>query len=522
MLNKKLLLISLLVVGVVLTSWGKKKSAPAPTVSFNISGADALGGRDINPARFASGARAAADNSNGSALVKIMQDGTLESALSANVSEIDGLPADYAQKMTHYSKLTDIFLPPKNSGCSDVFLLFDGETHFPSEYQDNPGNVGYWSLSQLLCIHNDNTWTDIMYDDPMGLEVYPMDTKKNIQIADDGSLFLLFRDGGGWEYYIRKYNPATKTVSELCRFGRSAPLDEEIVGWTDDDWQSNHINIDRLEISKDGKWAYIQIRKDKKNYIHVVSVDDPTNCTDIVLDENNTEYGLAYPCWDFDKEANQLYYVKIERYANNESGPAAGTVKNRTIYTVDYKGKNPKLFKKLEEEINTSYDALMVVAKDKVWMICKYVDCTNLNETVKFLNITKDKDEEEPVTSVPLTPTEGSYSCGYFGDDYTIKDGYVYMCYGNGDYYHEDDSTGYDKNELFRVSVSNHSVIKYTDKLSEKNNIMITGWNVGDSKLYIAGRSNGKAANYEINLNGTGTPKKVAEGQVFTCIGSLK
>ncbi|MBR5401418.1 MAG: pilus assembly protein N-terminal domain-containing protein [Treponema sp.] len=90
------------------------------------------------------------------------------------------------------------------------------------------------------------------------------------------------------------------------------------------------------------------------------------------------------------------------------------------------------------------------------------------------------------------------------------------------DYYHEDDSTGYDKNELFRVSVSNGSVIKYTDKLSEKNNIMITGWNVGDSKLYIAGRSNGKAANYEINLNGTGTPKKVAEGQVFTCIGSLK
>ncbi|MBR5401417.1 MAG: hypothetical protein IK102_06330 [Treponema sp.] len=429
MLNKNLLLISLLVVGVVLTGCGKKKSAPAPTVSFNISGADALGGRDINPARYASGARAAADNSNGSALVKIMQDGTLESALSANVSEIDGLPADYAQRMTHYAKLTDIFLPPKNSGCSDVFLLFDGETHFPSEYQDKPGNVGYWSLSQLLCIHSDNTWTDIMYDDPMGLEVYPMDTKKNIQIADDGSLFLLFRDGGGWEYYIRKYNPATKTVSELCRFGRSAPLDEEIVGWTDDDWQSNHINIDRLEISKDGKWAYIQIRKDKKNYIHVVSVDDPTNCTDIVLDENNTEYGLAYPCWDFDKEANQLYYVKIERYANNESGHAAGTIDKRIVYKADYNGKNPEKFKELSDSY---FDALMVVAKDKVWMLYYDLDTTEYpkyTQTIRFLDVTGQN--EKLVASVPLTESDRAYCCGFNGDGYTIKDGYVYMCYGN-------------------------------------------------------------------------------------------
>ena len=58
--------------------------------------------------------------------------------------------------------------------------------------------------------------------------------------------------------------------------------------------------------------------------------------------------------------------------------------------------------------------------------------------------------------------------------------------------------------------------------LEEKNNIAVTNWSVGDSKLYIVGWSGDEPVNYEINLDGSGDPKKLAEGQVLTCIGSLR
>ena len=60
------------------------------------------------------------------------------------------------------------------------------------------------------------------------------------------------------------------------------------------------------------------------------------------------------------------------------------------------------------------------------------------------------------------------------------------------------------------------------DMLTEKNNIAVSNWNVGDSKLYITGWNGDEPANYEINLDGSGETKKIAEGQAFTCIGGLR
>ena len=505
MFSKKFLFLSFVVAGVLVTGCRKEpKITPAPKVSFNISGADALGGRKKNSARSASGARAA-DNSGDSALVKIMEDGTLESALNCKITTIEGLPQADMDRMTQWGKLTDVFLPPKDSNCSDVYLLFDNPTWFPAEYE--PNHVGHWSLSNLLCIHEDNTWTDLMYDSPWDLQIFPIDSKKNIQIAEDGSLCVLYREGGGWEYYIRKYDPATKTVKEICRFGRSAPLVEETVGWTNEDWLKNYIFINKMEISKDGKWAYIQIIKTDIEYIHVVSIDEPSNSVDIILDATDSETGMRYSCWDYDEITNALYYLKIQRDENDSS-----KITKQAVCKVDCDGKNPVEVAALET-IN-QYMALTAMNDESVWI--KYEEFLsaadgNTNSTVIFENVKTGEKKE-----VLLPTAQYSYYCG---DNYIVKGDYIYSCYGTGD--HDLDTQAYKTNVLFSFSVKDKSVLSYTDSIPEKTDIAIATWNVGEEKLYISGKSNEEPVNYAINLDGSAS-EKIAEGQVFTCIGSLK
>ena len=488
MFSKKILFLSLLLVGVLVTGCGKKaKSAPAPKISFNISGADALGGKEITSNRAAYGARAATVEN--SALVKIMQNGTLESAISAKISEIEDLPKEDKERMTHWGKLTDVFLPPKGSNCSDVYLLFDGPTYFPAENQDKPGHIEFWSLSQLICIHSDNSYTDILYDTNWMLSIMPIGSKKNIQIADDGTLFVLYREGGGWQYFIRKYDPATKKVSEVCRVGREAPLVGETEGWTEDDWKNSNIYVNKMQISKDGKYAYIQIQKPTGSYLHVVSVENPASYVDLDLGE----YG-HYCCWDYiyDTNGGKLFYV-TKSY--NES----------IVHSADYAGNYKSKVKELSSV--QDYCNALIAAEGKIWIKYEGVDCIVLD----------DIDTAEEDITIPFTANNA-----WCGENYIVKDNAVYMCYGYGDNEYINDDWVYFNNNFYRVSLTDKSVVEYTASLPGTSNNEIITWSIGDSKVYITGKNGSRqSVSYSMNLDGSNC-QAIAEGQVFTCIGSLK
>ena len=482
---------------VLFTSCGWfQKVGSSPKVSFNISEADALGGKDLDSERSAAGARAA-DHTEKSALIKIMQDGSLESAVSFTLPDTSNLSDKNRAKKPKYGKLTDVFLPPIDSGCSDVYLLFDFPTYFMTEDPERPGHGTHWGLSSFICIHEDNTWTDLLYDSPWGVTVFNIGSKKNIQIAPDGALYVLYNEGG-WHYFIKKYDPATKTVSELCSFGRSSPLVEETDNWTLEEWERNQIFVNRMELSKDIKWAYVQIQKSDKQYIHVASIENPKNYTDIILDN------CRNICrWDYEEKSDKLYYLETLR---NDDYTELGS----NIYKIDSDGKsNKKLFKSLD--FSQVCEDLHAVAQDTVWSRYKSYENPGV-ETIVLQDLTTDK----IIAKIPLRPAASEYFCE---QDYITTDDAVYFRY-SADF---DDHLYLNKtNEIFRVSISDGSVINYTDMIVEKNNIAITNWNVGDSKLYIVGIVNDEPVNYEINLDGTGTPKKVAEGQVLTCIGSLR
>ena len=513
MFNRKILFLSLLVVGILFTGCPKEAeepepvAAPWPEVSFNISDAEALGGRDSTSARSASGARAAEDNSNGSALVKIMEDGTLESALSCQLSDIESMTEEEELEMTNYARLTDVFLPPKDSGCSDVYLLFDDKTNFPVQNKKNPHYIDYWCISRLVCIHDDNSWTDILYDDPINGQVCQIESKKNIQVGSDGSLYVLFRQAGDWFYLIRKYDPKTKKATELCKFGIAVPSAEELATWTEDDWDDASIQARKLKISKDGKWAYIEVVEHEKNYIHVLSTENSDLFKDIDL-------GDGYTYWDYDEESNQLYYVRVTK--------AGKEISEKKLYKADYKGEKETLLTVIDLEnsdIIYSCDELIVVAKDTIWIKTNYTAGLSFHE-LKINNNQATDQGEKKFVQIPQ-------NAGNYQDYYIIRDNAAYFWYASGgidDSTHKNyDGSYYNYNEIIRVPFTDAPAVLYRNILPEQNNIIMSSWNVGDSKLYITGWDHDdKPVNYAINIDGTGEAEPVAEGQVFTCIGSLK
>lgn len=500
MCKNKFVLLTLVVAGFLFTGceWFFKGGNP-PKISFNISDAEALGGTDSNTNRTASGARAA-DASKNSTLLKILEDGSLESAFSCEISDIADLEEERKKRMTHYGKLIDVFLPPKDSACTDVYLRFDEPTVFPVRDPNNKMHIVHWALSNLLCIHEDGTWTDILYDSPWDSEFMPIDSKRNIQITEDGSLFVLFREGAGWEYYIRKYDAPTKSVKEICRFGRTAPLMEETENWTDEEWQASDVYVRKMKISKDAKWAYIQVsQSQRKGYLHVVSLEDPSVFTDIVLDSTK-ELPIQPLYWDYDAIENKLYYLQITR-----DDSEAEDETSHIIYKADSDGKNPEIYK---EECDFC-SALFAVGKDTVLLNYGQASTSGYHDEVYI-----DAKTGEEAARIQLKDYMTSF------DNYIIKDNAIYVCYEGGSY--DYDLQCYEKNEIVRLSTEDGTVINYTDKLQERENIKVTSWSVGDSKLYITGLYEGNPISYGMNIDGIGTPQKVAEGQVFTCIGSLK
>lgn len=495
MFKNKFVCLSLVAAGFLFTGcqWFQKVGNP-PKVSFNFSEAEAVGGRNINAERSASGDRAV-DHSNRSALVKIMEDGNLESAISFTLPDTSNLSEANRRKTPKYGKLKEVFLPPEDSGCTDVYLLFDFPTYFITEDPERPGHAEHWGLSSFICIHEDNSWTDILYDSPWGVTVYNIDSKQNIHVTPDGTLYVLF-NAGGWEYHIRKYDPKTRKSSEFCSFGRRSPLIEETDSWTLEDWENNRIDVNVMKLSKDLKWAYIQIEKSGKQYIHAVSMDNPKISYDKILGN-----GSDLCCWDYEEKSDKLYYLVREKDSDN-------AIVSTKVYKSDSDGQNEELVKDLGVR---DCDSLFAVTEDTVWIKYRSLDSGD-NENAVIENLATG----EIVASIPLPSDSRYYDCR---QNFVVKDDALYFCYSaNHDFEKECDGNNF----IFRVAVADGSVVKYMDMLTEKNNIAVSNWNVGDSKLYITGWNGDEPANYEINLDGSGEAKKIAEGQAFTCIGGLR
>ncbi|MCR4742752.1 MAG: hypothetical protein K5866_07805, partial [Treponema sp.] len=191
------------------------------SVSFNISGAQALA--SSSSSRSITSSRAAGDSSS---LVKIKQDGTLDTAVT-----MEGKISKASLKSIIKSPYTD-----------DVYIMYGGNPHYTYN-----STTGERLLDSLVCVHSDGTYTNLLTQATQFSEAdYLLTDNETCIVFDEvGNSYIMAREAGGWENYIYKYDP--KNDKRETIFSSVTKYLSE--GYND--------RFYKLMVSKDGQYLYV-------------------------------------------------------------------------------------------------------------------------------------------------------------------------------------------------------------------------------------------------------------------------
>lgn len=190
-------------------------------LKFDFSNAKAIAAVDkenSGRAAYSINSRAATPDSSvdDSPLLKILEDGKFESALTL---------ADNA----NLANIKEIYKSPLE-GSNDIFIVFDGTSSFYDEQVtvDENGNTVssnsvYKTLGQLVCIHEDNTISDILKinDSENSYDTWQnylsLETDKGVMFDAAGNLYYMARkwNSSGDMSIVYKFDPKTNELTEL-------------------------------------------------------------------------------------------------------------------------------------------------------------------------------------------------------------------------------------------------------------------------------------------------------------------
>jgi len=430
-----------------------------PTVSFNLSNATALASGDSTTNRSA---REAATVST-SFLQKVLSNGSLDSAFS-----IEG-----GEEPSRWSKLEAVIKSPYNS---DYILYFDDWSYTAVTLEDGSGD--YWNLSQAILVHSDNSYEDILLSDPLKTPNY-MRKKDNIKFMKDGTILYVCDDGGAKDFYLNKYDPSTKTTTEVCHISNESEADS--VG-----------SILGFQLSNDDKYIYLNCANDTECYLKVFPLNNPNDV--VVL--GKVKYGVHG--WTYNPYDDYLYYSV--RDGNKEA------LKDPTpsqTFKVDKTGKGTP-----EVILDDFCYSIVSTAKDQVWTIYAVSkDESTKTATIKNILDSSDKIEFD-------IPSNFEYHKKYIqvGTNFYLE------------YHHyQDPNQGNTLFEnIYSINTTSMTGENVMQKVPHWDKIALSSWSVNENYLFIAGTdyTDNSAANYKIDLT-TLEPTKIDSGTAFACIAAL-
>lgn len=283
-------------------------------LKFDFSNAKAIAAVDkenSGRAAYSINSRAATANSSvdDSPLLKILEDGKFESALTL---------ADNA----NFADVIAIYKSPLEDS-NDVFMVLNGQSNFYDEkvtVDENGNQTGYServykTLGQLICIHEDNTIADILKindsDSENSWDSYQnylsLETDKGVMFDAAGNLYYMARkwNSSGDMSIVYKFDPKTNEITELTA-------------------SVSGTNYSSFKITKDGKIIFVQGSRyssgSSANFLRAIPVDDPNSFSNIYYSSEGTE---LYS-WVYDEVNEAMYYVIWNKglYKAERSGEA--------------------------------------------------------------------------------------------------------------------------------------------------------------------------------------------------------
>ena len=288
-------------------------------LKFDFSNAKAIAAVDKTSsgrAAYSINSRAAVESSSidDSPLLKILEDGKIESALTL---------ADNAD----LANIREIYKSPLEDS-NDIFIVFDGTSYFYDEQVtvDEKGNTissnsVYKTLGQLVCIHEDNTIADILKinDSENSYDTWQnylsLETDKGVMFDAAGNLYYMARkwNSSGDMSVVYKFDPKTNEITELTA-------------------SVSGTYYSSFKITKDGKIIFVEGSRwnssSSATFLRAIPVDDPNNFSNIYYSSD----GSSLNNWVYDEKNELMYYVnsyglyKAERSGNSfKTGELIGT-----------------------------------------------------------------------------------------------------------------------------------------------------------------------------------------------------
>lgn len=282
-------------------------------LKFDFSDAKAIAAVDkenSGRAAYSINSRAATPDSSvdDSPLLKILEDGKFESALTL---------ADNA----NLANIKEIYKSPLE-GSNDIFIVFDGTSSFYDEQVtvDENGNTissdsVYKTLGQLVCIHEDNTISDILKinDSENSYDTWQnylsLETDKGVMFDAAGNLYYMARkwNSSGDMSVVYKFDPNTNEITELTA-------------------SVSGTNYSSFKITKDGKIIFVEGSRwnsgSSATFLRAIPVDDPNNFSNIYYSSE----GSSLCNWVYDEKNEFMYYVTYDGlYKAERSGDSFKT-----------------------------------------------------------------------------------------------------------------------------------------------------------------------------------------------------
>lgn len=247
-------------------------------IKFKTGSFKALGIVDDNEEGFNANIRSAARDAGRSSaddmIVKILEDGSMESFISVP-NNVELAPVNYIAR----SPLAD---------AKEIYIVFNYSTNWWSE--DGNGSIG-----QLLCVNEDGSYYDILAKDDGTYKWLYNSSQDAIAFDETGCMYYLANENSGNNNtnMIYKFDPKTGISSQLTQ-------------------AVTNTSYQKMQISKDGKWIFTKAYRwnDNNNstqYLRAIPTDNPAGFVNLFYTSSNSSW---INDWYYDDDTQTIYYIQ--------------------------------------------------------------------------------------------------------------------------------------------------------------------------------------------------------------------
>lgn len=270
-------------------------SGVVSSIKFDFSGAKAVAKLED------SSSRAAVTGDELGNIVKILEDGSIKSAVTV---EGDINLSDSIRTVL------------KSPVSDDVFVVFGDTIWLGEEWDAETQSYNRSLLGGLICVRPDGTALDILKvrDDPEDYWNNYIRLQSDTVIFDgSGNLYFAGWDAGAASA-IYKFDPFSSTLTQMVAAVEGT-------------------SYSRFQITSDGSWILAQGSRAGSNFLRAIPISNPNNFVNIYY-ASNSWFSDEDKWWAYDDDSGFIYYLLEGDNSGLYTSSKAGGFKDRT-----YRGK---------------------------------------------------------------------------------------------------------------------------------------------------------------------------------------